>query len=140
MNGQIVGEIGEVSEEIKALITSVIKATIVSTIPDGHCLRRSIAKSNNMNPGQVIKKLRRKCTSMLRKKTTMLVESDVQWYEKVRNFPDSWTNIKSNQPHHCPRSDWGGINEIQMWAMIIGVRVIVIDKLLNSCTPSVNAE
>jgi len=134
INGLEVGMIGSIPDEIMSIINTVIKATIASTLPDGHCLRRSIAKNHNVDPGWVIKKLKRKCTSMIASNATMKIENNISWYNKIKNIPDRWTNIKSNQPHHCPRSDWGGVNEIQMWAMIAGTQVIVIDKQMSNCT------
>ena len=41
---------------------------------------------------------------------------------------------KSNVSSHCSRLQWGGISELQIWAMIINQTVVVLDSNTDKAT------
>ena len=45
-----------------------------------------------------------------------------------------WMELKSNVSSHCSRLQWGGINEVQIWAMIINQEVVVLDSNTDKAT------
>jgi hypothetical protein len=122
-----VGTIRNTPEQIQIFILKVIKGKVVGVHPDGHCLRRSIGKNHNLHPGEVIKYMRNKCMKMQQQNKKMKIESDDGWYTKPANRPAEWDKIKSNTICECNRREWGGINEVQLWAMIIQQTVTILD-------------
>lgn len=132
--GRTVGTIRNTPEQIQVFILNVIKCKVVSVHPDGHCLRRSIGKNHNLHPGEVIKYMRNKCRKMQQQNKKMKIESDDGWYTKTANRPAEWDKIKSNTICECNRREWGGINEVQLWAMIIQQTVTILDTKYTMAT------
>ena len=64
----------------------------------------------------------------------MALESNEIWYKKWANKNKESTELKSNVKSHCSRSQWGGINEVQIWAMIINQTVVVLDSNTDKAT------
>ncbi len=127
MNGNETGLIGNIPEHIQIFVMRTAKCRVVGVHPDGHCLRRALGKNHNLHPGQIIQYMRKKCDKMIKRKEKMRVESSEEWYETMKNRPVKWNSIKSNEPETCSAEQWGGLNEIQLWAMIIQQTVIVLD-------------
>ena len=69
---------------------------------------------------------------MIQTNSKMTQENNIMWYTKWANKTKEWTEVKANVSSHCSRSQWGGINEIQIWAMIIKQKVIVLDSKLGT--------
>ena len=134
INGNETGLIGNIPEHIQMFILQTAKCRVVGVHPDGHCLRRALGKNHNLHPGQIIQYMRRKCDKLIKRKAKMKVESSDEWYETVKNRPVYWNDIKTNEPVTCTVEQWGGINEIQLWAMIIQRTVIVLDRTYNVAT------
>ena len=127
VNDSETGLIENIPKNIQIFILQTAKCRVVGVHPDGHCLRRALGKNHNLHPGQIIQYMRNKCHKMIQQNKKMKVESSEEWYETMKNRSVKWNNIKStcNEPETCPAERWGGINEIQLWAMIIQQRVIV---------------
>ena len=47
---------------------------------------------------------------------------------------EEWMELQSNVSSHCSRLQWGGINEVQIWAMIINQEVVVLDSNTDKAT------
>ena len=71
---------------------------------------------------------------MLKTKRNMALESNKNWYKQWTNKNKEWTELKSNVSSHCSRLQWGGINEVQIWAMIINQAVVVLDSNTDKAT------
>jgi hypothetical protein len=134
VNGNETGLIGNIPEHIQIFVMRTAKCRVVGVHPDGHCLRRALGKNHNLHPGQIIQYMRKKCDKMIKRKEKMRVESSEEWYETTKNRPVKWNNIMTNEPITCTVEQWGGINELQLWAMIIQRTVIVLDKTYNMAT------
>jgi hypothetical protein len=115
-------------------IEHVIKKQITSAIPDGYCLFRALGKNHGIHPGEFIKYMKNKCIKMLKTNRKMALESNEIWYKKWANKNKEWTELKSNVSSHCSRLQWGGINEVQIWAMIINQKVVVLDSNTDKST------
>merc|ERR1711966_356232 len=122
------------SVQLEHTIEHVIKRHIASVHPDGYCLFRALGKNHSIHPGMVAKYMKNKCRQMIQTNSKMKLESNEGWYKKWANKTKEWTNIKSNISSHCNRSQWGGINEVQIWAMIIKQKVIILDSKLETAT------
>ena len=133
-DGYVTGLIHDMTVHMEHTIEHVIKRQIVSVHPDGYCLFRALGKNHSIHPGMVIKYMKNKCKQMIRSNDKMKLESNAGWYTKWANKTKEWTNIKSNISSHCNRTQWGGINEIQIWAMIIKQKVIILDCKLDTAT------
>ena len=46
-------------------ITTYLKATVLYALGDGHCLRRSLGKIENISPGKVVRKMKTYCENVL---------------------------------------------------------------------------
>ena len=134
IDGQITGLIQEISVEMEYTIEHIIKGKIISAHPDGHCLFRALGKNHCINPGEVIKYMKNKCIQMMDKKQKMYIESNDDWYKKMATKTKKWTDLKSNAVSQCGVSQWGGINETQLWAMITKQKVIILDSKFNTAT------
>ena len=132
--GEITGQIKNISVAMEHTIEHVIKKQVISVLPDGFCLFRALGKNHNIHPGEVIKYMKNKCIKMIKKHSKMKLENNVLWYTKWANTSQEWTELQSNISSHCDRSQWGGINEIQIWAMIIKHKVIVLDSEYDTAT------
>ena len=51
------GRVEEVPKHTTRFIVNYLRGRIVTTHPDGHCVRRAIGKKWNLHPGQVIQYL-----------------------------------------------------------------------------------
>merc|ERR1711966_321499 len=122
------------SVQLEHTIEHVIKRHIASVHPDGYCLFRALGKNHSIHPGMVAKYMKNKCRQMIQTNSKMKLESNEGWYKKWANKTKEWTHIKSNISSHCNRSQWGGINEVQIWAMIIKQKVIILDSKLDTAT------
>ena len=71
---------------------------------------------------------------MLKTKRNMALESNKNWYKQWTNKNKEWTELKSNVSSHCSRLQWGWINEVQIWAMIINQVVVVLDSNTDKAT------
>ena len=56
-NGQVAGRIQATNPELVQFLET-IQGAIKGTLEDGHCLRRALGKLWDMQPGQVIQKIR----------------------------------------------------------------------------------
>ena len=119
------GRVEEVPEYVTRFIEKDLRGRIVTTHPDGHCVRRAIGKIWNLHPGQVIQYLATKCQKMLDQELTTQWERNVEWYEKTANRPREWGELKNNVPKQCKRDEWGGSSEINIWAII--TRTIMVE-------------
>jgi hypothetical protein len=115
-------------------IEHVIKRQVTSVLPDGYCLFRALGKNHCIHPGEVTKYMKNKCMRMIQTNSKMTQENNTIWYTKWANKTKEWTELKSNVSSHCNRSQWGGINEIQIWAMIIKQKVLVLDSKFDTAT------
>ena len=96
-------------EYVTRFIEKDLRGRIVTTHPDGHCVRRAIGKIWNLHPGQVIQYLAKKCQKMLDQELTTQWESNVEWYEKTANRLSEWGEIKNNVPKQSKRDELGWI-------------------------------
>jgi hypothetical protein len=78
--------------------------------------------------------MRNKCKKMQKQNKKMTIESDDGWYTKTANRPAEWDRIQSNTICGCNRRDWGGMNEVQLWAMIIQRTVTILDTKYTMAT------
>ena len=121
------GRVEEVPEYVTRFIEKDLRGRIVTTHPDGHCVRRAIGKIWNLHPGQVIQYLAKKCQKMLDQELTTQWERNVEWYKKTANRPSEWGEIKNNVPKQCKRDEWGGSSEINIWAIITKTIMVEIN-------------
>ena len=54
------------------------------------------------------------------------------WYNSICDRPSEWDNIQYNKNSHCSREEWGGDNELAIWAYIAQTTIIVTHKTLNT--------
>jgi hypothetical protein len=101
-----------------------IKRQVISVHTGGYCIFRALGKNHCIHPGEVTKYMKNKCIRMIQTNSKMTQENNTIWYTKWANKTKEWTELKSNVSSHCNRSQWGGINEMQIWAMIIKQKVI----------------
>ena len=125
--GKTTGGVEDVPEYVTKFIESDLRGRIVTTHPDGHCVRRAIGKIWNLHPGQVIQYLATKCQKMLDQEITTQWERNVEWYEKTANRPNEWRELKNNVPKTCKRDEWGGSSEIHIWAIITKTIMVEIN-------------
>ena len=76
---------------------------------DGHCLRRALGKLWDMQPGQVIQKIREGGEHLRLHHGKLVIESDDNWYKDICNRPSEWDNIQHNKNSHCSEKEWGVI-------------------------------
>ena len=132
-NGEPEMAVENVQQHIRNFIHCDIKGKIIWVLGDGHCLRRAIGKVYRISPGEVIEQIRRKCTRMLASKQKMYIESDTEWYKTCVNRPAKWDKIQESvKQTQISREEWGGNNEIQIWANISATYITVIDNDLDS--------
>ena len=112
---------------VTRFIEKYLRGRIVTTHPDGHCIRRATGKIWNLHPGQVIQYLATKCKKMLDQELTTQWERNVEWYEKTANRPSEWGELKNNVPKPCKRDEWGGSTEINIWAIITKTIMVEIN-------------
>ena len=65
--GEITGQIKNISVAMEHTIEHVIKKQVISVLPDGFCLFRALGKNHNIHPGEVIKYMKNKCIKMKKK-------------------------------------------------------------------------
>jgi hypothetical protein len=87
---KITGRVEEVPVYVTRFIENDLRGRIVTTHPDGHCVRRAIGNIWNLHPDQVIQYLTTKCQKMLDQGPTTQWERNVEWYEKTSNRPSEW--------------------------------------------------
>ena len=94
--GEITGQIKNISVAMEHTIEHVIKKQVISVLPDGFCLFRALGKNHNIHPGEVIKYMKNKCIKMIKKHSKMKLENNVLWYTKWANTSQEWTELQSN--------------------------------------------
>ena len=97
-------------------------------------MRRALGKLWNIPPGQVIGKLAKGSEHVVRHKGKLKLESRAEWYNTVQNRPPHWYNIKHNVRENCSRDEWGGQNELKLWAYITQTTIIVMHKVQGQIT------
>ena len=127
-SGQVVGRIHAANRHLNRFLTH-IEGETKGTLEDGHCLRRSLAKLWGIQPGQVINKLREGGEHVTKHGGKLKIESDNAWYEQIQQRPDHWGNIIQNEWSNCTREEWGGENEVQLWAYITQTTIVVTNKV-----------
>ena len=132
-NGQIAGRIHASNTTLSTFIAT-LKATTIGVQVDGHCLRRALGKLWNMQPGEVIHKMREGARHLQQNSGKLYIESDGEWYNITKNRPAHWDNIQTNTKHPCSRGEWGGDNELSLWAYITQTRIIVTNKTTHTFT------
>ena len=120
------GEVIDVTINIECFISSIY-GRIVYTHPDGHCLRRAMAKIWNLQPGQLVRYLRNKCTKMIKAETYLKCQSDAAWYATVENRPAQWDELVNNEKKPCTREQWATNDEAELWSAITNTIVIELN-------------
>ena len=82
----------------------------------------------DMHPGEVIGKMREGARYIQQNAGKLKIESNEEWYECVINRPSQWDSIQTNTSHACSREDWGGDNELCLWAYITQTTIILTNK------------
>ena len=54
-------------------------------------------------------------------------ENSIEWYEKVIQQAAQWSTLRSNVRQQVTRASWAGMNEIQLWAVITGKQIHIVD-------------
>ena len=85
-NGQIAGRIHASNTTLSTFIAT-LKATTIGVQGDGHCLRRALGKLWNMQPGEVIHKMREGARHLQHNSGKLYLESDEEWYNTTANRP-----------------------------------------------------
>jgi len=125
----------DISVQMEHTMEHVIKRQVISVHPDGHCLFRALGKNHSIHPGEVTKYIKKnKCRQMVQTNSKMKQENNEIWYTKWANKTKEWADIKSNVSSHCNQLQWGGVNEVQIWVMIIKQTVIILDSKLDTAT------
>ena len=132
-NGQAAGRIHATNTELVKFLAD-IRGVINGTLEDGHCLRRALGKLWGMQPGQVIRKIREGGAHLRLHRGKLRIESDDKWYKSICDRPSEWDNIQHNKNSHCSREEWGGDNELAIWAYIAQTTIIVTHKTSNTYT------
>jgi hypothetical protein len=132
-NGQAAGKIRATNKTVTSFLAQ-IKGETLGTLEDGQCLRRALGKLWNIPPGQVIGKLAEGSEHVVRHKGKLKLESRAEWYNTVQNRPPHWYNIKHNVRENCSRDEWGGQNELKLWAYITQTTIIVMHKVQGQIT------
>ena len=126
-NGQMSGRI-HASNTIITTFLATINGRTIWVRGDGHCLRRALGKLWEMQPGEVIQKTREGIRYLQLNAGKLRIESNGDWYKIMINRPEQWDNIQSNTNHMCSREDWGGDNELCLWAYITQTTIILTNK------------
>jgi hypothetical protein len=132
-NGQAAGRIIATNSSVISFLGQ-IKGETLGTLEDGQCLRRALGKLWNIEPGQVIDKLEEGSAHIVRHKGKLKLESKDEWYDTVQNRPAHWHNIKHNVQATCGRDEWGGQNELKLWAYITQTTIVVMHKVQGQIT------
>ena len=132
-NGQVAGRIQATNPELVQFLET-IQGETKGTPEDGHCLRRALGKLWDMQPGQVIQKIREGGEHLRLHHGKLVIESDDDWYKDICNRPSEWDNIQHNKNSHCSEKEWGGNNELALWAYITQTPIIVTHETLNTYT------
>ena len=106
-------------------------ATVTYTLGDGHCLRRSLGKIENVRPGIIVKKMKTYCENALQTKTKLYIDSK-QWYQKMANPPETWLKLETNV-----KSDthiYAGVSELHIWAIITKKPMISFNAVTGTAT------
>ena len=106
-----------------------IKGETKGILEDVHCLRRSLGKLWDIQPGRVISKLCEGVNTLKKHGGKLKTESDNAWYGNIQHRPDHWHNMVQNVQSHCIREEWGGDDEIQLWAYITQTTIVVTNKV-----------
>ena len=88
----------DIPNNITQFIENELKGRIVTTHPDGHCVRRAIGKIWNLHPGQVIEYMGEKCKKLMEQNIMTEWENEVEWYQTMANRPKEGEEIKNNVP------------------------------------------
>ena len=56
------------------------------------------------------------------------IESNDEWHEYMPNRPAQRDDIQPNKNHMCSRENWGGDNELCLWAYITQTTIILTNK------------
>ena len=118
-------------ERLQNHITTYLKATVLYALGDGHCLRRSLGKIENISPGEVVRKMKTYCENVLNTQTTLYIDEHV-WYHRLANPPDHWLKLETSVPSHT--SIFAGISELHIWAIITQKPVITLNAITGTAT------
>ena len=77
-------------------------------LENGHCLGRALGKLWDMQPGQVIRKMREVGEHLQLYRGKLRTENDDGWYKSICDRPSEWYNIQHSKKQHCNRGEWGG--------------------------------
>ena len=116
-SGQVAGRIHATNRQLTRFMAH-IKGETKGTLEDGHCLRRALGKVWGIQPGQVVSELCEGGEHITKHGGKLKKECDNAWYENIQHRPDHWRNIIHNVRSNCNREEWGGDNDIQLWAYI----------------------
>jgi hypothetical protein len=97
-----------VPKYVTRFIENDLRGRIVTTHPDGHCVRRAIGKIWNLHPEQVIQYLATKCQKKMDQGLTTQWERNVEWYEKTAHRPSKWGEIKTMYPSNANETNGVG--------------------------------
>jgi hypothetical protein len=90
-NGQTAGIIHAKNTELVKFLAD-IRGVTNGTLKDGHCLRRALGKLWDMQPGQVIRKIRAGGEHFRLHRGKLRIESDDSWYNTICDRPKvRWT-------------------------------------------------
>ena len=118
-------------ERLQNHITTYLKATVLYALGDGHCLRRSLGKIENISPGEVVRKMKTYCENVLNTQTTLYIDEHA-WYHRLANPPDHWLKLETSVPSHT--SIFAGISELHIWAIITQKPVITLNAITGTAT------
>ena len=86
-----------------------------------------MAKIWNLQPGQLVRYLRNKCTKMIKAETYLKCQSDAAWYATVENRPAQWDELVNNEKKPCTREQWATNDEAELWSAITNTIVIELN-------------
>ena len=109
-----------------------LKATVLYALGDGHCLRRSLGKIENISPGEVVRKMKTYCENVLNTQATLYINGQV-WYHQLANPSDHWLQLETSVWSHT--NIFAGISELHnIWAIITQKPVIVLNAITGTAT------
>ena len=97
-NWQTAGRMHAINTELIKFLPDIREMT-KGTLEDGHCLRRELGKLWDMQPGQVIRKVREEGEHLRLHQGKLRIECDDGWYESICGRPSEWDNIQHNRSH-----------------------------------------
>ena len=112
-------------------ITTYLKATVLYALGDGHCLRRSLGKIENISPGEVVAKMKMYCQNVLDTQTILYIDGQ-EWYHRLANPPDHWIKLETSVRSYT--DIFAGISELHIWAIITQKPIITLNATTGTAT------